>query len=300
MIVNIFKQKVDLSALIQQHISVTPYFLREIRKGVMTIKFQFIAKEEEYVIRFYPKERSLIANKEYRILSNLRHNQCLVPNVEYTFCDKAISFIIYKKLSGITLSELEGPLESSLLSEISINLKCITELKHDFYGDIMTDDSKYTSWKKAVETEVKIGLSELYSSVEFSHLYNKIERYMTNILRKDNLFVVEKNLVWTDCDRNNIIVKDGRLIGFIDFESCFSGDPLMMLGYLFAKEGKSDLFEKVFSEFSQKDDLEIVYFYSLFRFLRIIKYQSFPLPNGQLRTPIFNYFKGLRICLTAI
>jgi aminoglycoside phosphotransferase (APT) family kinase protein len=127
-----------------------------------------------------------------------------------------------------------------------------------------------------------------------------IHNYLLNCL--ETLPNSPDGIVWSDMSQENIIIRNKELAGFIDFEGCFYGDQLLSLGYLFAREGESDFFTHIEKQLRSYINTEkrYIYFYAFLRLLRISQYLSQPLPAGRKRTPVLEYFKGIRIALDII
>ncbi|WP_373564613.1 phosphotransferase [Sphingobacterium sp. E70] len=98
-----------------------------------------------------------------------------------------------------------------------------------------------------------------------------------------------------DLKSENIIVNNGEFSAIIDLESCFYGDPLISLGYLYAKEGESSLYLSMAKSFESfvPFKVENIYYYALIRLLRISQHLKTPMPTGKQRETFTSYFKGI-------
>ena len=98
------------------------------------------------------------------------------------------------------------------------------------------------------------------------------------------------HLIWSDFSCDNIIVdKDGHLSGFIDFDSLISGDPILGLGYFFARSSRTVMRESILKALGIPQISTSMNFYSILRWCRLIPYLCNPLPNGQTRMPLREY-----------
>lgn len=285
-----------ISEIVFLHFGVNPISILPINIGVMTHKFEFAIDNQIYIIRIYPEERKYIAKKEFNIVNLAYKNNCSVPEVCFSNEYKDMTYLIYKKIPGVNLSQcfhtLTNEEKEILFNEIATNYHKLSTIPFTHFGDIMKNETLGISWKIFVKNTISENIKYLYNNKVFEGLTEE------NIYRKFHKIFDKKiynsSLVWVDFSQENIIVNNKVLSGFIDFESCMAGDPIMGLGYLFAREGNSEFYLKIKKHFLKlfHFDNEIISFYSFIRILRILKYSNQCLPNGQIREEITDYFKG--------
>jgi aminoglycoside phosphotransferase (APT) family kinase protein len=271
----------------------------KLEHGSMAFIYEIIAGESSFIFKAYPVSRQSVAKKEFDVLKQAGQSPVKIPKLIANGVTDDFSYIIYEKIPGESLNfGLLGDKNKQIISQqIADNLFQISKIpfRSEGFGSLTEDEPAYDSWKDFLIKNIASGLENL-EKFDSGHTFplNVIERFMYDFLNsyKEN----SCGLVWSDFSQENIIVADNNLTGFIDFEGCFYGDPMLSLGYLYAKEGDSEFFRYI--KAAMKSLIEIpnstVYFYALLRLLRISKYLSEPLPGGHTREPILNYFKGLK------
>lgn len=267
------------------------YNIYEINRGVMNFKFHFSSNSRDYILRCYPKGREHLAELEFKYLSLFISKGIKAPVVKY-FSSEYPGYIIYEKIKGLCLSEVFKNLTLSsqikLCDEIIENYIKISSIKTSGCGVMSNYDSFiYDSWKDFLLHEIDkslLYLNDIKSEFNTAILRIYLEQFISKYL------IEKKFLVWSDFHSDNIIVSnEGKLAGFIDFEGLIGGDPLLGLGYLQAKEFNSDFFKQIYLSYNISAYKKIIDFYSIVRYLRLVVYEKFNLPNGSLRTPIKNF-----------
>jgi Ser/Thr protein kinase RdoA (MazF antagonist) len=181
------------------------------------------------------------------------------------------------------------------------NLKKFSELPSFEFGNVTEDEFRFPDWNMFLRTTVNEGLSSLKNAnILVPTEFKKVNSYMRQHRLLNDASCM--GMVWGDAKPENIIVADGKLEAILDFESCFYGDPILALGYLFAKESRSPFFISVLKHFNdfisiEEDD---IYFYAILRLLRMSKYLNTPMPTGLTRIPITSYFRGIQESLKNI
>ncbi len=278
--------------------------ITEIHQGAMNFSYEIVRDDKNYILKVYPPARYYMAGREFDLLKKaarvLPHQ---IPQLHFSGGFNNLSYIIYEKIPGNTLvfDQLSNQNKEIVSSGIADNLIKLFEIKFERFGSLCEEEPTFSSWKEFLSQNIKTGIIDLKQANVFEeNQLIKVERFMTDCL--DNWQETAYGFVWSDFNQNNIIVNNEELAGFIDFESCFYGDVLLSLGYLFAREGKSEFFlsmEKQLQDFVSVDRSSI-YFYAFLRLLRISKYLSQPLSNGKPRGPVWDYFKGIGTAMNAI
>lgn len=264
------------------------YNIYEINRGVMNFKFQFSSNSRDYILRCYPKGREYLAELEFKYLSLFISKDIKAPVVKY-FSSEYPGYIIYEKINGVCLSEIFENLTPSsqinLCNEITENYKKISYIKTSGCGVMLNYNSFiFDKWKDFLLYEINKSLHYL-NNIKSEFNITVLRIYLEQFISK--YLVEKKSLVWSDFHPDNIIVSnEGKLAGFIDFEGLIGGDPLLGLGYLQAKEYNSVFFKQIYSSYSMSACKDIIDFYSIVRYLRLVVYEQFNLPNGSFRTPI--------------
>lgn len=267
--------------------------IQRISMGVMNYNFRFRSQGKNYIIR--ASNRNNI-EFEYKIIRQLFEGKCKVPRPVNILDTSRGKCMIYEELPGNALSE--SPVEKkylrSLVKDILQNIRCISELKGDHFGNKAIEGQYSGNWYGFLNDVIEANRQNFVIHSEFSHNEStSIFKFLTSYKPEFNTNI--PSLVWSDISRNNIIVNGNILSGFVDFEGCLFGDPLLCLGYLFALEGDSVLYQILADEFSRWIPFreETVLYYALFRIVRFAAYLDKPLPTGMKREPVKKYFKGI-------
>ena len=276
----------------------------EIHQGAMNFSYEIARDDKNYILKVYPPARYYMAGREFDLLTRaasvLPHQ---IPQIHFSGGFNNFSYIIYEKIPGHTLvfDQLSSKNKEIVSSQIAYNLTKLFELKFEIFGSLCEEEPTFLSWEDFLFENIRIGMIELKLANIFDiEQLEKLEKFMTGCL--DNWPDTDYGFVWSDFNQGNIIINNEELVGFIDFESCFYGDVLLSLGYLFAREGESEFFlamEKQLRAFINVDR-SYIYFYAFLRLLRISKYLSQPLSNGKPREPVWDYFKGIGTAMDTI
>ena len=277
--------------------------LLKIHSGSMNFTCEVKAGQNTYILKAYPLSRSAVAGKEYAVLKEIKKRPLKAPKVHALGEYDGFSYIIYNRIPGepLDFNLLTSENKRSVCSQIAHNIKQLFEVKFDRFGSLTENENTYSSWKDFLVYEVNTGMEDLKKvnlDIDFpvSYIKDFLLAYVNNYRESPY------GLVWSDFNEDNILIADNQLTGFIDFEGCFYGDPQLSLGYLFAREGNSILFQSIRDEmwlFMKISD-ESIYFYALFRLLRISKYLIEPMPNGRERQPLFDHFRGIKEVLNRL
>lgn len=288
----------QINSLIYRSLGEIPYNIIRIDKGVMTFKFEFTTNLGTYIIRFYPKSIEDLAPKEYSILTEAYQRHCKVPRVVYISSDAGWHFIIYEKIEGLDMSALFRQLSDHELKMICDaivdNIKQLSSVNFGFYGALNDDQNKYVNWNAYLKQEIINGFSYLNKlSILSTNEIQLLQSYMLDYIKR--IVCSQPQLIWSDFKLDNIIINKKHFAGFIDFEGCMGGDPILSLGYLFARSGNDRFYHLIENNFKKyfSFDFEHVVFYSIFRLLRLAKFLDKPLPTGIKREPVLSYFNGM-------
>lgn len=280
-----------------------PDEISEIHLGVMTRKF-FVGIDtgnftENYVIRIFPPDRSFLVLQESATLKVLNSLNVASPKFVCSSLEIPLAkdpFIMYRYLEGVPLGtkfcQLEETSRLSLIEQIANNLLLMKHVRHTEYGE---RGNHTLSWQRYLENVIKRG--EMPLSKHNLLEYKTIHRLMGHGLVSfgEHFSSVSSVLVWLDLSVDNIIIDDDKVAGLIDFESIVYGDPIMSLGFLYAKEGSSQFFLELKNCLRKhmifNDDL--INFYALIRLFRIAPYLSQKLPSGEERRPVREFFQGV-------
>lgn len=293
----------EIGQLIRQYWGTQSVSIETVHRGGMNFVYEINLGHSKIMLKVHPFSRVDVAEREHYILKCASENGVKVPKVISCGIYKKLGYIFYYNIPGENLQFEKLDRKQQEVFSISLveNLKKFSELTSSHFGSVTEHELGYHNWKAFLHATIREGLASLesadvMSSKEFKNLSNYMHYQLS--LNK-NWF---NGMVWGDVKSENIIVSNGELAAILDFESCFFGDPVLSLGYLFAKEGRSPFYISVakhFKNFLRFSD-EDVYFYSLVRLIRISKYLNSPLPTGKARDPVTSYFKGISEALNYI
>ena len=211
-------------------------------KRTTNYKIRLKESEQKFVLRIYP-ENDRSCHKEFTLQNTLK-NHLPVPEMYYLNEDKLIidkPFSIVQFLDGITLDKyLEGNncISESLAQKIGEILAIIHQ--KEFEG-LLEENSQHTD-----------GLPLILSWYDYLLNNRAVERLGTRVINKLKKFIQENNELLGRMAQNfvfshgdfrpaNIMVKDGRLIGIIDWEGALSAPDYYDIGqFTRYKEHMSD------------------------------------------------------------
>ncbi|WP_333577730.1 phosphotransferase [Sphingobacterium sp.] len=289
---NILKNEIE--DLVQKQFGKKPISVEAIYQGGMNYVYTIDLSDQIVMLKAYPPSRSNITEFEYNMLLRAYERGVKVPQVISFGKHNVFGFLFYHYIPGkdLKLEDLSSDQQVSFASDLMENITKFSELKSPVFGAIDQVDSSYDSWNCFLTDTIETGLVnlksiELISAGKFQDICSFLKQY-----RKHDH---QTGMAFGDLKSENIIVNEGKLAAIVDLESCFYGDPLISLGYLYAREGLSQFYlstERSFKSFITFE-VEDVYFYALIRLLRISQYLKNPMPTGKRRDPITTYFKGI-------
>lgn len=267
--------------------SITP-----INKGVMTDKYEYTYDGVEYIVRCYPSNREYLADAEYSYMQLFRQNEILAPEPIKHIRDKNVSLLIYKKLKGEPLSEIWESLDETtkdkLCQQIVDNYEHICTIKCDGFGQMKAYQLfSHSSWSDFEVNIISKAKDAFRGVLETEQSQDFIENWIES---SSGICKDSHNLVWSDFSMDNIIVSEnGCLVGFVDFEGLMSGDHLLGIGYLLAHENNSVFYNKIEKVGKYSNQRNAIDYFAKMRYLRLLPYKSFALPNGDQRESLNSF-----------
>jgi aminoglycoside phosphotransferase (APT) family kinase protein len=200
-------------------------------KRTTNYKIRLKESEQKFVLRIYP-ENDRSWHKEFTLQNTLK-NHLPVPEMYYLNEDKLIidkPFSIVQFLDGITLEKYlagNNTISESLAQKIGEILAIIHQ--KEFEG-LLEENSQHTD-----------GLPLILSWYDYLLNNRAVERLGTRVINKLKKFIQENNELLGRMAQNfvfshgdfrpaNIMVKDGRLIGIIDWEGALSAPDYYDIG----------------------------------------------------------------------
>lgn len=288
---NILKSEIE--DLVQKQFGEKPISVNAIYQGGMNYVYTIALSNQIVMLKAYPPSRSNITEFEYNMLRKAYDKGIKVPRV-ISFGKHVFGFLFYHCISGndLIFEDLSTDQRVCFASDLLENIMKFSELKSPVFGAIDHKESSYNSWDCFLTDTIDTGLVNLKSIDVISR--GKFQN-MCSFLKQYRRDFYQPGMAFGDLKSENIIVNEGKLAAIVDLESCFYGDPLISLGYLYAREGVSPFYlstEKSYNKFINFQ-IEDVYFYALIRLLRISQHLKNPMPTGRARDPITTYFKGI-------
>ena len=211
-----------------------------------------------------------------------------------------MAYVVYRLIDGERLTDQWDEMSQQqivgVVDTIVENLKVLTGIRVAGYGGLTTAYlARHASWLEFLTLSFQAGIDAARSNETLPSgiLRNieKIDQHYTEFGRCGNAA-----LAWADISPDNIIVNSqGKLAGFIDFEGMLSGDPVLTLGYLYARYYETNFAEHILNSYnSAADDLFFrkVRFFAVLRGLRLMRHLTQPLPTGVERQPITQLLPG--------
>ncbi len=293
-------QAADIECIFNIHFNEPIVSSLELKNGSMAFKYDVEFERKNYILKIYPAQRSFIADKEHHLLKAIESSAVKAPVACFMGYYREASYLIYEKIPGqeLNFESLSEEEKKAISDQVAENIFHLSSVSYGQYGSLIEDEPSFASWRAFLSHNIEDGCfnlskTNLYSSVQVE----AVRQFMLS--RLDHIQTSHLGMVWSDLIQDNIIINESKLSGFVDFEGCFHGDPLLSLGYLYAREGESTFFsfmEKQFAGFVPTNR-EHIYFYALLRLLRISKYLLQPLPTGRERGSVDSYFKGIKTAL---
>ena len=299
----------ELTSILENSTELSFDSYRKIEEGVMTDKYIVVGRKgengikEKFIVRFYPKGREHIIKYEPEVLKEATKQNIKVPKLVGTSIEHPLgdlNYIIYEYLPGRPLNEVFDKIDEEkkekLIENIVANLIMLSKIKCSKYGPLEKGlEGKYDTWNSFMLEACSTGkpLLKKHSDLKDSI----ISKFEAAILKRNNRVDGNNGLVWLDFHPENIIVNDdNELEGFIDFEEMVSGELNMAIGYLYARDGSSEFYQKIYNEYIKTNELliEEIEEYSILRLLRIAPYLNTELPSGKKRDTLLKVFSGTK------
>lgn len=284
---------------------------KKIEQGVMTDKYLLKVKntgddiEKKIILRIYPNGRESKLKFEPQVFKKAIEAGVKVPKYISSSIEKnddEIHYILYKYIKGKTLKDVYNNLNDSeknkIIEDIVDNLLKLSSIKCEGFGPLEKDlKGSFSSWKLFIEQSFNDGKKQIKNYNKNNDVKKILKDFKDNI-SFENIVDSEKNdLIWLDFHPENIIInKHNQFAGFIDFEEMISGNLDMSIGYLYAREGKSDFFNRIIIQLNLKNkhiNQSTLNKYAILRLFRIAPFLKINLPTGKKRDSLFCIFKGL-------
>lgn len=254
------------------------------------------------MLKVFPASRRDVAVNEAALLQLAAQNKINVPNVLASGTLNEFGYFLYTAINGhpLNFDLLNVLIQSRLAQTLVEDMFTMAAIPVGRNGNISELEERFDSWLAFLDYNVDEGLEHLKRNLDLPvTIFSEVKQFMTHYRPAQSKF---EGLVWGDLKQENILLAPDNNYCLLDFESSFSGDPILSLGYLFAREGNSPFYRSIAHNFHNHLSYKEtdVYFYALFRLLRISKHLTKPLPTGLPRLPVLTYFTGINQAINII
>jgi aminoglycoside phosphotransferase (APT) family kinase protein len=282
-----------------------------IQRGLMAFKVLVQTDgQARYIVRFYPPGRESVVDCEPDLWSRFRREGVPVPVVladSRTGPRAQLAYVAYHMIEGEMLSDAlirrDAAGREMLAGSLVESLRRLGSLEFEGSGELVTSRrATHQSWQAFVRNSIEAGKLALrrYSLVN-GEIADLLDVVLDSVPVPD--WSATPRFVWGDIAFDNILVDpQGRIAGFIDFESCMSGDPLATLGYCLAMHGDHSFCATLLDTWPGIDHegRDRICFYAILRALRLAPYAHKPLPTGRPRDALTAIYPGLLPALSAL
>ena len=214
--------------------------------------------QKKYILKiFFSTEQNY--KKEIKLLTKLKENETMpVPKIYKISSDENIQnreYAIYEYMEGKTIGQAinEGyVLEENFVREVACSLAKIHSYKFDKAGfldenlNISEELPPLISWYEQFmgdRAQKRLGKNVIE---EINRIVNKNRKILTQLDQ-------DIRLVHGDFQGTNILIKDSRLTGILDWEFVMAGHPLADIGQFFRYENHFDnnligVFEEAYNQ----------------------------------------------------
>ncbi|MBU0976933.1 MAG: aminoglycoside phosphotransferase family protein [Nanoarchaeota archaeon] len=216
-----------ISKKLKQKISSTERFKSGRANSIFLIK----TNKKEYVLKIYTPKKSERYKNDLAVF-RLFSKEKMIPNVITKGEHQNIKYLIMTKIPGNNLWESDlSEIPKKDLSKIFFDLgRFVAKLhstKHHKFGKVY--NPKYKSWDNYLKIKT-MSMVKKIESKEFQKLKPKITRYLEKNHQTPDL--KEGSFIHDDIQPENIIIKSNKLVGIVDFDRAFWGDPLFEFPYI--------------------------------------------------------------------
>jgi len=274
---NLVEYKKLIKKIFRQKFGVNEIKVSERTRGLDHKVFFVKTNSKEYVVKFPIKENTLAAQKwAYEKWSKLG-----VPVPKVVLLGR--NYLIEEKIDGTDLDEagLSLQAQQKIMYELGKLVRKMHMIKTQRFGPLRSDGTgKYKTWKNFIEINFKkrMHIAKIRGYISAKLIKKILDFY---IKRKDILEFDDPRLLHNDLCYDNILVKNGRIVGIIDAGDCISGDPMYEIASMNKHFNKNLI--KSFCKGYGKVDKRKINFYTvinsipkehknLLKYVEIIKY----------------------------
>jgi aminoglycoside phosphotransferase (APT) family kinase protein len=291
--------------IVRAAVGAEPARVIEIRRGIMTWKFDVaVSSEERFIVRFYPPGREGVIDYEPDLWRRCAGAGVKVPEV---ICDGRSGppsprpYVLYRRLPGATLGECWEGLDTTARRRAAVELAAALDRLHTVsvagWGELVSAwQAREAYWEAFVAGAIDEGLAAGHA---FRALSPELMETVGAIrARLDAVAPPERSgVVWADVSPDNLVIEaEGGLAGLLDFESCIGGELCSNLGYCLAAHAGSGFYEALRDAWVEDIDRNAarVELYAVVRAMVIAKFAGRgSMPAGEPRPRVEDFLPGL-------
>jgi aminoglycoside phosphotransferase (APT) family kinase protein len=276
----------------------------------MTHKFAAkLPNEECYIFRFYPPSRAHVVEYEPDLLRSCFQAGVGTPEVvidSRTGPPASLNYVLYRMIQGTPLvnrlSSLSPEALKGIARDIVVRLEVLARIPVLGYGDLMTADrARFHSLGEFCALSFRQGLEAAAQTRLWPRETVETVRAIAGISTQmpENRVA----LTWGDISAENILVgSNNEIAGLVDFEGVIAANPLLNLGYAYARYYRSGFFDALAQAWPEPldDQWRWIYFYCVLRAVRLAPFAAEPLPTGHPRTAIGDLLPGFQPATKAL
>ncbi len=229
--------------------------VRELKDGWFNAAYSIqLADGREVILKIAPPNDAEVMQYEHNIMTNEVASMRLVaqnraiPVPEIYFYDQAhdlcdSDYFFMEKIAGDNVEHVNANLpaetRASLERQIGAIIREVNSFQGSYFGYAGNPALRANSWNAAFTAIMEATLNDgARKHAEYGYSYDEIRAiYQKHLSALDE--ITTPCLVHWDAWNSNFFVRDGHIVGIIDFERALWAEPLMEAQFrtLFAEEG---------------------------------------------------------------
>jgi aminoglycoside phosphotransferase (APT) family kinase protein len=267
-------------------------YVKELTEGFCNVAYDITIPGQEMILKIAPPGISGLMSYEKNMMKaevealRLVRAETVVPVPEVYFYDESHSicssdYFVMEKLSGESFHKLRGTMlekeQNFILKEIGSYNEEMNRITGDSFGYLGQQRKQGTSWKESFLAMISEVLSDgekiqISLGIGYEEVRKLIEKASFSLEQ-----VITPRFVHWDLWDGNVFIKNGKVVGIIDFERALWGDPLME--YFFRRHCYHPDFIKGYGRDLRREEPIRALLYDLYLYLIMVietKYRSYP------------------------
>ena len=218
----------DFEVLIQKHIEtqygITVLSIERITKGVVNESYKVVTNEAAYIFRVYTNKNVETVQFEVDVLRKLATSDFVSPHI--IPCISGEYILDFDERPSVLCTYIEGDIKETLtcneLTELGRQLATLHELLGNFEPTV-----KKGTWEPDVLVSLYKEKGRTVILTSHTHDAKEVvafcDEYLTETTFNESL---PKGITHQDVKHENVIVRDGTVVGIIDFDNAYYGTLL--------------------------------------------------------------------------